>query len=115
MGRVCTNGPTDRRLIFMLLSLGEDLQNSVEVQLVGFSSHRVLLQVLTSQGERMATHRCRVLLVGDHEGIRDTLRTLLAAYEDVQVVGEARDGAEAIQRIASCQPDIILLDVNMPN
>lgn len=63
----------------------------------------------------MATHRCRVLLVDDHEGIRDTLRTLLTAYEDVQVVGEASDGAEAIQRVASCQPDIILLDVNMPN
>ncbi|HET9867430.1 MAG TPA: response regulator transcription factor [Nitrospira sp.] len=63
----------------------------------------------------MATHRCRVLLVDDHEGIRDTLRTLLTAYEDVLVVGEASDGAEAIQRVASCQPDIILLDVNMPN
>jgi DNA-binding NarL/FixJ family response regulator len=55
------------------------------------------------------------LLVDDHEGIRDTLRTLLTAYEDVLVVGEASDGAEAIQRVASCQPDIILLDVNMPN
>ena len=63
----------------------------------------------------MATHRCRVLLVDDHHDVRDTLRTLLSAYEDIEIVGEASDGAEAIQRVASGQPDIILLDVNMPN
>jgi DNA-binding NarL/FixJ family response regulator len=62
----------------------------------------------------MNTHRCRVLLVDDHDPIRDALRTLLSAYEDVEIIGEARDGEEAIIRVASCHPDIILMDINMP-
>jgi DNA-binding NarL/FixJ family response regulator len=55
-----------------------------------------------------------VLLVDDHEQIREALRKLLAAYENVEVVAEARDGEEAIIRVASCQPDVILMDINMP-
>jgi two-component system, NarL family, response regulator LiaR len=62
----------------------------------------------------MNTHRCRVLIVDDHDRIRDALRTLLSVYDDLQVVGEARDGEEAINRVASCQPDIVLLDYKMP-
>jgi DNA-binding NarL/FixJ family response regulator len=62
----------------------------------------------------MNTHRCRVLLVDDHEQIREALRTGLATYEDVEVIAEARDGEEAIMRVASCQPEIILMDISMP-
>ena len=62
----------------------------------------------------MNTHRCRVLLVDDHEKIREALRKLLASYEDVEVVAEAGDGEEAIIRAASCQAEIILMDINMP-
>jgi DNA-binding NarL/FixJ family response regulator len=62
----------------------------------------------------MITHRCRVLLVDDHHQMRAALRTLLAPYDDVEVLGEARDGEEAIIRVASCQPEIILMDINMP-
>jgi DNA-binding NarL/FixJ family response regulator len=62
----------------------------------------------------MNIHRCRVLLVDDHERMREALRQLLASYEDVEVVAEARDGEEAIIRVASCQPDLILMDINMP-
>ena len=62
----------------------------------------------------MDTHRCRVLLVDDHEQIREGLRKLLASYEDVEVVAEAGDGEEAIIRVASCQAEIILMDINMP-
>jgi DNA-binding NarL/FixJ family response regulator len=42
------------------------------------------------------------------------LRTLLSAYHDLQVVGEAEDGEEAIIGVAACQPDIILMDIDMP-
>jgi DNA-binding NarL/FixJ family response regulator len=62
----------------------------------------------------MNTHRCRVLLVDDHEPMREALRQLLASYEDVEVVAEARDGEEAIIQVASCQPEIIVMDINMP-
>ena len=62
----------------------------------------------------MNTHRYRVLLVDDHERFRDALRELLSSHEDIEVIAEARDGEEAIIQFASCQPDIILMDINMP-
>ena len=62
----------------------------------------------------MTPHKCRVVLVDDHEPMREALRILLTSFDDVELVGEARDGEEAIQRVASCQPDIILLDIRMP-
>lgn len=62
----------------------------------------------------METHSCRILLVDDHDQVRDSLRVLLSSYGDVQVIGEARDGEEAIIQAASCQPEIILMDINMP-
>ena len=62
----------------------------------------------------MNTHRCRVLLVDDHDLIRAALRKLLASYKHVDVIAEARDGEEAIIRVASCEPEIILMDINMP-
>ena len=62
----------------------------------------------------LGTHRCRVLLVDDHDAFRDTVRQLLSVFEDVEVVAEARDGEEAIIRVASCQPDVILMDFRMP-
>lgn len=55
-----------------------------------------------------------MLLVYDHERIREALRALLIAYDDVQIVGEARNGEEAIEHVASCQPDVILMDTTMP-
>lgn len=61
----------------------------------------------------MRSHKCRVLLVDDHERIREALRALLIAYDDVQIVGEARNGEEAIEQVASCQPDVILMDTTM--
>jgi DNA-binding NarL/FixJ family response regulator len=42
------------------------------------------------------------------------LRCLLTSYDDIEIVGEARDGEEAIIQVASCQPEIILMDINMP-
>jgi DNA-binding NarL/FixJ family response regulator len=62
----------------------------------------------------MTTHRCRVLLVDDNEQVRESLRSLLAPYDDIEIVGEASDGEEAIIQVASCQPEIILMDINMP-
>ena len=58
--------------------------------------------------------KCRVLLVDDHVPIRAALRRLLAHYHDVRIVGEASDGQQAIELLASCQPDVILMDINMP-
>ena len=62
----------------------------------------------------MQSHKCRILLVDDHAPIREAVRSLLSAYEDLQIVGEAADGQEAINVVEACQPDVILMDINMP-
>ncbi len=56
----------------------------------------------------------RTLIADDHPHFRDGLRALLLSTTDVEVVGEARDGEEAIRLAARLQPDVILMDLNMP-
>lgn len=58
--------------------------------------------------------RIRVLLVDDHAVLRDSLAAFLALYPDIEVVGQAADGVEALAQIAALRPDIVLLDLNMP-
>ncbi|MBI5034823.1 MAG: response regulator transcription factor [Chloroflexi bacterium] len=56
----------------------------------------------------------RVLIIDDHPMIRRGLRNLLASQKDIEVVGEAKDGATALQVVAHAKPNIILLDVQLP-
>ncbi len=56
----------------------------------------------------------RVLLVDDQRLMRDGLCTLLELESDLEVVGEAGDGQEAIQAYAELQPDVVLMDIRMP-
>ncbi len=56
----------------------------------------------------------RVLLVDDHRVLREALRSLLQAETDIAVVGEATNGREAIKLIGALKPDVVLLDVAMP-
>jgi DNA-binding NarL/FixJ family response regulator len=56
----------------------------------------------------------RVLLVDDHRLVRSGLSSLLASAEDVDVVGEAADGAQALVAAAQTRPDVVLMDLSMP-
>ena len=56
----------------------------------------------------------RALLVDDEQPARERLKQLLAAHDDVEVVGEAEDGLQAAEKIAELAPDVILLDIQMP-
>ncbi len=58
--------------------------------------------------------RIRVFIADDHAVLRAGLKMLIDAQPDMQVVGEAEDGEEAIERVVSLKPDIALLDINMP-
>jgi PAS domain S-box-containing protein len=58
--------------------------------------------------------RIRVLLADDHVVMRQGLSSLLHGHSDIDVVGEAADGEEAVQATRQFQPDVILLDVSMP-
>jgi DNA-binding NarL/FixJ family response regulator len=56
----------------------------------------------------------RVLIADDDEDMRSGVKNLLANRDDIEVVGEAADGAEAIKRAGELQPDIVLMDIRMP-
>jgi len=57
----------------------------------------------------------RILLVDDHAVVRSGLKTFLMIFDDLEFVGEASDGREAIQKCAELQPDVVLMDLVMPD
>ncbi len=58
--------------------------------------------------------KIRVVIADDHAILRDGIRSLLERQDDMQVVGEACNGFEALQQVELYQPDIVLMDVAMP-
>jgi two-component system, NarL family, response regulator NreC len=58
--------------------------------------------------------RIRILLVDDHTLFRQGIKTLLAAEPDMEVVGEAAEGASAADKAAELKPDVVLMDISMP-
>lgn len=63
----------------------------------------------------MAEAPVRVVLVDDHDLVRRGMRTMLDTEQGIEVVGEAADGAEALKVVESAMPDVVLIDVIMPN
>ena len=61
-----------------------------------------------------ANETTRVLLVDDESLVRRTLKQILSSYQDMELVGEAADGKEAISAVERLQPDIVVMDIRMP-
>jgi two-component system, NarL family, nitrate/nitrite response regulator NarL len=57
----------------------------------------------------------RILIADDHPIVRDGLKKLLSLEDDFEIVGEAADGREVLERVQELDPDILLLDLRMPN
>ena len=62
----------------------------------------------------MAELPVRVLIADDHPVVRQGLRTFLGVQDDITVVGEAGDGTEVLKAVEELDPDVVLLDLNMP-
>lgn len=58
--------------------------------------------------------RIKVLIADDHRVVREGLMAILKTKENIEVVGEAQDGQEAIEKVRTLEPDVILMDVSMP-
>jgi len=56
----------------------------------------------------------RVLIADDHTLVREGIIAMLSRFEDIEVVGEASNGKEAIEKVRDLRPDIILMDISMP-
>ena len=61
-----------------------------------------------------ATHKLRVLLADDHAMLREGLAMLINAQDDMEVVGQAANGREAVELAKTLSPDIVVMDVSMP-
>ncbi|MBI4301952.1 MAG: response regulator transcription factor [Chloroflexi bacterium] len=62
----------------------------------------------------MSTEKTTILLVDDHALFRQGLRKLLSSEKDIELVGEANDGKEAIDKARELVPDLVLMDIRMP-
>jgi DNA-binding NarL/FixJ family response regulator len=59
--------------------------------------------------------KTRILLVDDHKILRDGICSLLKEYDDMEVVGEAADGRTAIRLVEELSPDVVIMDISMPD
>jgi PAS domain S-box-containing protein len=68
----------------------------------------------TQQSISPRSNKVRVLLVDDHTMVRQGLRSVLESYDDVELVGEAGDGQEAMASVHCLRPSVVIMDINMP-
>jgi two-component system, NarL family, response regulator LiaR len=59
-------------------------------------------------------HKIRIVIADDHPIVRRGLRTVLKTQSDMELVGEAENGAQAVTQVTSLQPDIVIMDLQMP-
>jgi DNA-binding NarL/FixJ family response regulator len=57
----------------------------------------------------------RVLVVDDYPSVRKSIQTLITKIPDIESVGEAADGREAVERAAALHPDVVIMDISMPH
>jgi DNA-binding NarL/FixJ family response regulator len=67
-----------------------------------------------AEGSRRGSDPIRALIVDDHALFRRGLEMVLAEEEDIELVGEASDGAEAVDKAGEALPDVVLMDIRMP-
>ncbi len=69
----------------------------------------------TSEGQEKKKATVRIVIADDHPIVRDGLKKLLLLEDDFEIVGEAGDGREVLEKVQELDPDVLLLDLRMPN
>ena len=85
------------------------------LQLIGRRISEKLSRADALPSEDMPQERkCQILVVDDHSKVRTALRMLLAGHENIEVIGEACNGQQAVILTEACRPDLVVMDINMP-
>ena len=107
------NAPPEKQLL-KGWRLEEGLQCDAEDFLARPVETTALLPRIQKLLDKEAVKRIRVLVVDDHAVVRDGIRAVLSLQRDIQVVGEAVDGKDALEKAAEQVPDVVLMDIVMP-
>jgi len=107
-GRLEINSSPGRGMTACLILPLTDVPGADEI------SYEPIEAKTTGESRVQPETRIRLILVDDHQMIREGLRGLLHAHEDLTIVGEACDGEEALSLTDKLRPDCVIMDVNMP-
>ena len=106
------NAPPEKQLI-KGWRMDEGMQCDAEDFLAKPVEPKALIPRIQKLMDR-ATKKIRVLIVDDHAVVRDGIRAVLALQRDMQVVGEAVNGKEAVDKTSELMPDVVVMDIVMP-
>ena len=107
------NAPPEKQIL-KGWRLEEGLQCDAEDFLARPVKPEALVTRIHNLLDKKTVKRIRVLIVDDHAVVRDGIRAVLALQRDIQVVGEAVNGEEAIKKTIEFMPDVVLMDIVMP-
>ena len=114
--RVCHDLPSGVTLKDMGTRRLKNLSNPehiFQLEISGLPCHFPELKLPHVRDTAMNT--IRLFIVDDHAMFREGLRALFSALPDIEVVGEASNGTSAVSQVAALQPDVVLMDINMPD
>ena len=107
------NAPPEKQLL-----KGWRMEEGLQCDAEDFLARPVELTALVPRIQKLldkeAAKRIRVLVVDDHAVVRDGIRAVLALQRDIQVVGEAVNGKDAVEKTIELMPDVVLMDIVMP-
>jgi len=109
---IVIDAPPEKRLI-----KGWLMQEGLQLKAEEYLSKPLESAALVPKIEKLldkVTRRIRVLVVDDHSVVREGIRALLNMQDDIEVVGEALDGKDAIEKVHQLSPDVTLMDIIMP-
>jgi DNA-binding NarL/FixJ family response regulator len=106
------NAPPDKQLL-----KGWRMDEGMQMDAEDFLAKPVELVALIPRIQALldrATKKIRVLIVDDHAVVRDGIRSVLTLQRDIQVIGEAVNGREALEKTRELMPDVVVMDIVMP-
>jgi DNA-binding NarL/FixJ family response regulator len=109
---IVIDAPPEKRLV-----KGWLMQEGLQLKAEEYVSKPIEAEVLMPKVEKLLdklTKRIKVLVVDDHSVVREGIRALLSLQDDIEVVGEAVNGKDSLEKIRELKPDVTLMDIIMP-